>query len=695
MGPFEKRGAPGGTAMGGPSGNDEGQTFNMPVTGIFNTEVNDSNEDDHSIHVKNKHVHSPPVVHPPPHFNGPPHGSFHGPLGPPSAVFNTPPEAFEKRFHPQEGGTAMGGPGGGSHHSHGPEGFPHPHGGTAMGGPSGNDGGIGFSKPVTGHFKTNVNEFNKDDHSIDLKHKDEYPAFPSFGAPFKRGWEPKQGGTAMGGPSGDDGGEGFSAPTTIDTNTGVNEHSEDNHGIHLKHEDVYPEPHVIPGPHFGGPGPVAFDIPPAHHGQPAPGARGPPHHGPHPDVYAPHTGIYAPQTYAPEEDLDLDSIKQVNNGPSAGGVGPFTRRSTDLPPAHFEHSPPPPPRPQVYAPYTGVYAPETYAPEEDLDLEAIKQINNGPSAGAVGPFGRRAFAPSREAGGGGGGTAMGGPSGDDDDAGFSDPTNVDVTTGVDEHNEDNHAIKGDFTHVHRPETAPWASYDAAPYQYETPAAPVEYPVSESYPAPPSPPTEEHSEAPPSGPPSLSSFTPQEEPTPSREDNEHDSQCSAQVHEVVRTVTKTQYMTAEATRVAYQSAPAMETSAVPMAYTPQQSAEADPKIMSYVASASAPASSDVRNYGYNYKYASQRPMSKAASYSMIPVHVPMATPASSGASMATPSGTHGLTMPSDVSAGKKASPSSSASASASHRIMFTGDAARLSGGIVSAAAAVMGVLAFIL
>jgi hypothetical protein len=159
------------------------------------------------------------------------------------------------------------------------------------------------------------------------------------------------------------------------------------------------------------------------------------------------------------------------------------------------------------------------------------------------------------------------------------------------------------------------------------------------------------------------------------------------------VTKTQYKTDVATRLVYQSAPASETSAIPMAYTPQQSAKVDPKIMYYAASASAPASSEVRNYGYNY--ASKRPVSQSAPYSMIPVHVPMATPSSSGAySMATPSGTHGLNMPTDISAEQKASPSS-ASASASHGTMFMGAAPRVSGGLVSAVAAVIGVLAFIL
>ncbi|OQD81241.1 hypothetical protein PENANT_c028G11120 [Penicillium antarcticum] len=581
-GPFKKRGTPGGTAMGGPSGDDEGQVFNMPITGIFQTEVNDYNKDDHSVAVKDTHVHPAPVhvVHPPPQFHGPPHG-YHGrPAGPPSAAFNAPPSTFEKRWGPEkEGGTAMGGPGGGSHH--GPAGFPHPHGGTAMGGPSGDDDGISFSKPVTGHFKTSVNEYSKDDHSIDLKHKDVYaPRFPPWGAPFKRSWGPEheQGGTAMGGPSGNDGGQEFNAPITIDTDTDVNEHYEDDHSIDLKHKDIY-----APPPPFGGPGPVVF--------------------GAHP------------------------------------------------------------------------------------------------------PF-RRAYSPNREAGGG---TAMGGPSGDDDGTSFSDPTNIDVTTGVNEHHEDNHAVKGDFTHVH-PNVHPyWDDYEEAPYSYESPPAPVEYPVtenfptspkghpappaevSESHPAPPAPhaenpqaPTEASPSAPPMAP------APAVAEAPPREDHQ---ECAAKVHEVVRTVTKTQYKTVEATPEYKQSVP---TSAVPMAATPQMSAQVDPKVFSNAISASAPASSAVRSYA-PYSYASERPMSQSAPYSMISVHVPMATPASSSYAMATPSSSMAKMMPTGVDAlshGSQSSAAASPSASV-HATMFEGGAARLSGGLFSAAAGVMGVLAFIL
>ncbi|KAJ6079266.1 hypothetical protein N7467_009019 [Penicillium canescens] len=525
MGPFEKRGAPGGTVIGGPSGNDEGQSFDMPITGIFQTEVNDYNKDDHSIAIKNKDV------HPPPQFHGPPHG-YHGrPAGPPSAAFNAPPSTFEKRWGPEEGGgTVMGGPGGSFHH--GPAGFPHPHGGTVIGGPSGDDDGISFSKPVTGHFKTDVNEDSKDDHSV-----------------------------------------------------------------HLKHKDVYPRPPI----HFGA----------------------------HP------------------------------------------------------------------------------------------------------PF-RRAYSPSREAGGG---TVIGGPSGDDDGTDYSDPTNIDVTSGVNEHHEDDHAIKGDFTHVHPPapshyswaddEEGPYSyeggpsSYEEGPSSYEAPPAPVESPVTESFPAAGSPPA--HAEVPQAA---------TEAEAPPREDHQ---ECAAKVHEVVRTVTKTQYKTVDATpevpklykltaqtsAVSMAATPQMSAqvdpkvfsnavplsgsassgvrsyaSAVSMAATPQMSAQVDPKVFSNAVPLSGSASSGVRSYA-PYSYASQRLMSHAASYSTVPVHVPMATPASSSYAMATPSGSMAKMMPTGVDSVSHGAKSSAVASPSEHATMFEGGAARLSGGLLSAAAGVMGVLAFIL
>ncbi|KUM61215.1 hypothetical protein ACN42_g5902 [Penicillium freii] len=834
MGPFGKRAAPGGTAIGGPSGNDEGQSFDMSVTGVFNTEVEDENKDDHSIDVKNKHVYPAPVdVHP--HFSGPSRGGYNH------------PGAFGKRFGPHAGGTAIGGP-------------------------SGNDGGQSFSAPTNIQTSADVNEHNEDDHSIGLKHEDIY-AHPF--APFRRSENHGPAGHGGAPPPGhfEPHPESHFEPHPEShfephTESHYQPHSEPHYEPHPEpHFENHPEPHVEhhPEPHYephysptyaphyephhtveheltsvknnnNGPsaGSIAFgrrgfpgrpeshfEPHPENHFEPHPESHfaphteshyephSEPHYAPHPEPhfenhpephtenhpephYAPHySPTYAPH-YEPHTTLehDVTSLKNNNNGPAAGTIT-FGRRGFPAgPESHFEphpenhfephpeshyephtkshyepHSEPhyePHPEPHFenhpephtenhpephYAPhYSPSYKPH-YEPHTTLDYELteLKNNNNGPSAGSI-AFGRRAYAPTPETSVAGG-TAIGGPSGNDGGSSFSTPTDIDVDSDVDEHNEDNHAIKGDFTHVH-------------------PGASPEY---------------------------------------AREEQVETPQCAAKVHEVVHTVTKTQYKTAEATHVAYQSAPApaadnsrvpdyaphdpagadayalhdpsgadgyaphdpsgadgyaphgpvgadayapsgpapsspadeypayalpttdnlipahvpmaaptpgpsagysgwaqpsggavpysgypqKSTGADPYASFPQPSTGADPygSIPKYSVGAnpypaSAPAPSD---------YAAQRP-----AYSKIAVHVPMATPASFGAfSQATPSNSMGKMIPTGASAEQKASPSSSASASVSHGIMFEGGAARLSGGIASAAAAVMGVLAFIL
>jgi hypothetical protein len=168
-----------------------------------------------------------------------------------------------------------------------------------------------------------------------------------------------------------------------------------------------------------------------------------------------------------------------------------------------------------------------------------------------------------------------------------------------------------------------------------------------------------------------------------------------VHEVVRTVTKTQYKTVDATpEVPKLYKLKAQTSAVSMAATPQMSAQVDPKVFSNAVPLSGSASSGVRSYA-PYSYASQRLMSHAASYSTVPVHVPVATRASSSYAMATPSGSMAKMMPTGVDAMSHGAKSSAAASPSERVTMFEGGAARLSGGLLSAAAGVMGVLAFIL
>ncbi|KAJ5914718.1 hypothetical protein N7504_003601 [Penicillium tannophilum] len=604
-GPFPKRSWPsGGTAEGGPSGNDEGQSFNMPITGIFHTDVNEYSKDDHSVHVKNKDIHpviEAPSFHPPPQAAGG-HGSFRMASGESSKNFKFSPESFEKRFIP--GGTAMGGPGGGESHGHESEGEGYPiiSGGTAMGGPSGEDKGIDWDMSQTADIKTNVNEDYEDDHSIDIKHKDIYapPSHPPFGFP-KRSLYPHSGGTAMGGPSGNDGGQSFNMPITVETDTTVNEHYQDDHSIDLKHKDVYPAPH----------------FPPFHGGR------------------------------------------------------PFRR----------------------------AYSPDSADREggDDDDDDSSPPIVSG-------------------------GTAMGGPSGEDDGIDFSSPTHVGVDTNVNEHHDDNHAIKLDTTTVHP------SSWDFHPVPAPAPAPVHEAHQAPAPPAPaapaPAPPAPEVPQMPwmsytdqqhAAGTPSESHATPEapehhevpapSEPAPPRAEEEHASECSAQVHEVVRTVTETQYKQVQATETVYQQVPVVsqvvQTSAIPMHAVPMESGPS-PKVLSFSAparsSSNVPYASSPASAPASYPYAAKSSMSApAAKYSQIPVYVPMATPSSSASMMpmVTPASSNGPNMPTGVSPEQSTWPSSSGHPTPSKGVMFTGAASRVSGGIISAVAAVAGVLAFVL
>ncbi|CAG8091893.1 unnamed protein product [Penicillium nalgiovense] len=788
MGPFGKgkRGVPGGTAMGGPSGNDEGQSFDMSVTGVFNTETEEENQDDHSTEIEHTDVHPAPVhVHP---------------AGPAPGIFR--PGTFAKRF-----------------------GEPHS-GGTAIGGPSGNDGGQSFSAPTNIKTDTGISEHNEDNHSIDLEHEDVYP-HPHTGAfsPFRR--------------SVNFGPPGHGAPGHFEPHPESHfephpeshyephpeshyaPHSESHYEPHQEpHYEPHPEPHYVnhqephvehhPEPHYAphysptyaphyephktfeseltavkhnNNGPSAGSITFGRRGFPGPGSHFEPHpeshFAPHPEShfephpeshYAPHSeSHYEPHsephyephpephyvnhqephvehhpephyephyspTYAPHNephttfDHEVTSVKGNNNGPAAGGIA-FGRRGFPGPGSHFEphpesHFAPHPeshfePHPEShYAPHSEShyephsephyephpephyvnhqephvehhpephYAPHyspTYAPHNEphktfeSELTAVKNNNNGPGAGGI-AFGRRAYAPTPETGA----TVIGGPSGNDESTGFSAPTNIGVATDVNEHNEDNHAIEGEFTDVH------------APADYSREDAPA---------------------------------------------------CAAKVQEIVHTVTKTQYHTALETNAIPVHAPAKSVGADPYvnypehtehsagadpyANYPEHSAGSDPyanypehstgsdpyakypEHSEHPAGADpyAPSGPDSSNHGsegvpyvhvpmassavatsavYNYPehsagadpYAPHKyGASQGPSYSKIAVHVPMATPASYGVfSKATPSGSMGHMIPTGVAA-HKASASASASPSASHGMMFQGDAARLSG-----------------
>ncbi|OOQ84648.1 hypothetical protein PEBR_29393 [Penicillium brasilianum] len=576
--------------------------------------------------------------------------------------------------------------------------YPHV-GGTALGGPSGNDGDGGFTGFATSvNTKTDVDEYSKDDHSINIKDTDVYPpvreVFGPGEGPFpKRSQYPHYGGTAIGGPSGDDEGQSFDMPFTANVKTTVDEYSKDDHSIKVKDTDVYPPPVWSPaGPPHSAHG---FHGPPSGLRQAAnPNVE---HYHVPASAWEKRWGFEEEPEEASEEGpeeyggtaIGGPSGNDGNYGPH-GFAGPIVSGGTAIGGPSGNDGGQSFSAPISVDVTTGVH--EHYEDDHSIGIqhEDVYPHPSFPIGGGPGPFipqggapWRRAYSPDRVAGGG---TALGGPSGDDGGISFGNPTSVGVDTNVNEHSEDNHAINVDSTHFHRPAAAaphmPWMPYhEEAPIEHPGPVAVPEAETPKMASAPPAPPAapipEVHEEQ--SAPPS----TPRED----QDDNADVPQCAAQTHEVVHTVTETQYKEVHPTLTVYAtpvvSQAVQTTAAVPMSATPEES-YVDPKV-----DYSAPVAPSSSVPYQSYDYSSQRPTSSSAAYSLIPVHVPVATPSSSGAfSKATPSSSYGLPSGADAL--------HSASASAQHSaVVFQGSAARLSGGIASVAAAVAGVLAFVL
>ncbi|KAJ5480670.1 hypothetical protein N7539_006564 [Penicillium diatomitis] len=528
-----------------------------------------------------------------------------------------------------------------------------PLGATVIGGPSGNDADGGFDFGVNVQTKTNVDEYSKDDHSIKVKETDIHlpphghgaPMFAPGAGPFHERRSPQFGNTVIGGPSGDDEGQIFDMSMIANIQTSVDEYSKDDHSIKVKETDVHPPPVFhAPGP-YGGPGA---------HGGPGPQGNG------FDKRQAPEVGgtvIGGPGSNA----APWKHGSTVIGGPSGDDAGQTFSRpiNVDVATSIKEH----------------------YEDDHSVDIDQKNVFlpphfpahgGHGPAVTHGGPF-RRAYSPDRAVGGA---TAIGGPSGDDQGSNFFNPTSVGVDTDVKEHHEDNHAVNVDSTTVTPPQNdvphMPWMPYkDNTPISHPGPIAAD----NQSGQAPQGPMTE--SEEP-------SSVDPTRQDGPQSEDA---SECMPQTHEVVHTVTKTEYKDVQSTVTVY--ATPVESHAMQMPTATPSSHAAQPPVdqkNSYHPSSAAPSSS------YDYPYPSQSSASSPASYSMIPVDVPAASSSHAPAAYATPSGSYAVPSGADALRHPSGRPSGSATPSA---YMFEGSAARISGGFASAVAAVVGVLAFVL
>ncbi|GFF23639.1 hypothetical protein IFM58399_00369 [Aspergillus lentulus] len=243
---FRKREGGDITFIGGPSGDDGGNSASFEFVNSYASSVKDAYKDDHSVDIKNTVIHPPPVFHPP------------------------PVSGFRKR---DDGGSHISSP---NYHEHAKpavvedSGKPAKDGGiTFIKGPSGNDGGNSADIEFDSNYASAVEDHYKDDHSVDIKnHIVAPPAVPKGFR--KRGSGP----VFYDGPSGDD--EGNDADFVFDNEyaSKVDSHYVDDHSVKAENWIVQvPPPPPPPRPQPPRPqGPPPQAAPP-----PFAGSQEPPH----------------------------------------------------------------------------------------------------------------------------------------------------------------------------------------------------------------------------------------------------------------------------------------------------------------------------------------------------------------------------------------------------------------------------------
>ncbi|KAH3209012.1 hypothetical protein KXV77_008056, partial [Aspergillus fumigatus] len=217
---FRRRGDPSVTLVGGPSGNDGGNSVEFEFDSSYASVVKDAYKDDHSVGIENHITHPPPA----PGFRkrgdgdttviGGPSGNDGGNSAEiefDSSYNSAVKDAYtddhsvdiddhivqaapSRGFHKRGGGdtTVIGGPSGDD-------------GGNS--GPSGDDGGNSAEVEFESTYESSVKDYYKDDHSVDIENHVIHPP-PVFHPPPVPGFRKRGGGdtTVIGGPSGDDGG---------------------------------------------------------------------------------------------------------------------------------------------------------------------------------------------------------------------------------------------------------------------------------------------------------------------------------------------------------------------------------------------------------------------------------------------------------------------------------------------------------
>ncbi|RAH64117.1 uncharacterized protein BO66DRAFT_406614, partial [Aspergillus aculeatinus CBS 121060] len=255
--------------IGGPEGVDIGNTFSLPITSKFSSEVNDYYQDDHSwdVDVDKKLVHKRQ------------HGDHVDVIGGPGGVDtgNTFDMPITSKFSSEVNDYYQ------DDHSRAIDTdttIVHPHHYKArghgehvdvIGGAEGVDIGNSVDIPISNSFKSKVNEQSYDDHSVDI---DISKHHARRGEDF----------SILGGPSGVDIGNSVVMPFTNTVDVESNSYHKDDHSVHAqpKHEAPAPapepkhDPEPAPEPKHDTPAPA----PEPKHEDPAPAPE--PKHDPEP-----------------------------------------------------------------------------------------------------------------------------------------------------------------------------------------------------------------------------------------------------------------------------------------------------------------------------------------------------------------------------------------------------------------------------
>ncbi|KAF7172975.1 hypothetical protein CNMCM6106_007103 [Aspergillus hiratsukae] len=248
---FRRRGDRGAAVIGGPSGDDGGNSAEVEFESSYDSSVKDWYKDDHSIDIDNHIVHPRPM---PGFRKRQGNGVIGGPSGDDGGnsaevEFESSYESSVKDWYKDDHSVDIK-----NHIIHPPPVFWKRQKGSVIGGPSGDDGGNSAEVEFESSYASSVKHWYKDDHSADIKNNIIHPGYwkrddggnhitsPHHKDDAERGdgKHSKNKGTVIGGPSGNDGGGSAEIEFESDYSSEVKDHHKDDHSVDIKNHIIHP-----------------------------------------------------------------------------------------------------------------------------------------------------------------------------------------------------------------------------------------------------------------------------------------------------------------------------------------------------------------------------------------------------------------------------------------------------------------------